>query len=133
MVKMLESDTHCMLLLNDVASPTSDATAYIRGWTDADATVTIDGDGVSVLADGTFEGEVVLAEGDNVFVVEATDAVGNTATADVTIVLDTTAPVITIDAPDDGAVVTEAAVTVSGTVDDAAAIAWVNGVAAEDG
>ena len=133
MVKMLESDTHCMLLLNDVASPTSDATAYIRGWTDADATVTVDGDGVSVMPDGTFEGEVALAEGDNVFVVEATDSVGNTATADVTIVLDTTAPMITIDAPDDEAVVTEAAVTVSGTVDDAAAMVWVNGVSAEDG
>ncbi len=67
MVKMLESDTHCMLLLNDVASPTSDATAYIRGWTDADATVTVDGDGVSVMPDGTFEAEVALVEGDNVF------------------------------------------------------------------
>ena len=32
----------------------------------------------------------------------------------------------------EGAVVTEAAVTVSGTVDDAAAMVWVNGVAAED-
>jgi hypothetical protein len=133
MVKMLESDTHCMLLVNDVASPTSDATAYIRGWTDADATVTVNGDGVSVMPDGTFEAEVALVEGDNVFALEAMDSVGNTASAEVTIVLDTTAPVISIDSPDDGATVTEAAVTVSGTVDDAAAMVWVNGVSAEDG
>lgn len=133
MVKMLESDTHCMLLVNDVASPTSDATAYIRGWTDTDATVTVDGDGVSVMPDGTFEAAVTLVEGDNVFALEAMDSVGNTASAEVTIALDTTAPAISIDSPDDGATVTEAAVTVSGTVDDPAAMVWVNGVSAGDG
>jgi polyhydroxyalkanoate synthesis regulator phasin len=122
-----------MLLLNDVASPTSDATAYIRGWTDADATVTVDGDGVSVMPDGTFEAEVALVEGDNVFALEAMDSVGNMATAEVTIVLDTTAPVISIESPDDGATVTEAAVTVSGTIDDPTAMVWVNGVSAGDG
>jgi hypothetical protein len=133
MVKMLESDTHCMLMLDSADSPTTDATAYIRGWTDTDATVTVDGDGVSVMPDGTFEAEVALVEGDNVFAVEAMDSVGNTASAEVTIVLDTTAPVISIDSPADGATVTEAAVTVSGTVDDAAAMVWVNGVSAADG
>jgi prefoldin subunit 5 len=133
MVKMLESDTHCMLMLDSVDSPTTDATAFIRGWTDDDATVTVDGNGVAVNPDGTFEAEVALVEGDNVFVVEATDAVGNMASTDVTIVLDTTAPVITITGPADGSTVTEAAVTVYGTVDDTAAMVWVNGVAAEDG
>ncbi|MEW5748616.1 MAG: S8 family serine peptidase [Candidatus Thermoplasmatota archaeon] len=132
-VKMIESDTHCRLWVEDVGSPTAAASVDITGWTDEDATLLIDGVPVSVNPDGTFSDTFALSEGDNTFLVEATDGVGNTASAEVSVVLDTTAPAAVISSPDDQDVVTEASVTVTGTVDDPAAEVWVNGVSAADG
>jgi len=132
-VKMIESDTHCGLWVQDVDSPTATDSAEVAGWTDADAELTVNGISVAVMPDGSFSDTVALAEGDNVIVVEATDGVGNQAYTEFAVVLDTTAPAIAVTSPLDGATVDDAALTVSGTVDDPSAEVWVNGVSAEDG
>ncbi len=133
LVKMIESDTHCMLWVQDPDSPTATDTVDVAGWTDEDATVLVDGVAVTVQPDGTFSQAFDLDEGANVFEIEATDGVGNTASAELTVVLDTTAPEITIASPDDGDTVAEPSVTVTGSVDDDSAMVWVNGVSSADG
>ncbi len=132
-VKMIESDTYCKLWVQEVDSPTVTDSVDVMGWTDDDATLLVDGVSVAVMPDGTFSDAVALVEGDNVIAIEATDGVGNYAYTELTVVLDTTAPVIDISSPADAATVAEAGVTVTGTVDDPTASIWVNGVSAEDG
>ncbi len=60
----------------------------------------------------------------------AVDVAGNPATASVTVSLDTTAPVVTITAPPEGAVIPTPSVTVTGTVSEAVANLTVNDVPA---
>ncbi len=60
------------------------------------------------------------------------DAVGNSASVDVTVALDTTAPALAITSPAAGTTVSEPSVTVEGTVD-AGAMVYVDGVLAGDG
>jgi hypothetical protein len=77
---------------------------------------------VDVLPDGTFGYPVVLAVGANMFTYRAFDAAGNMATTSITvtyvILVDTTAPVITPTAGQDGAIVNDPHFTLTGTVTD---------------
>ncbi|HEX9907930.1 MAG TPA: S8 family serine peptidase [Thermoplasmata archaeon] len=116
MLKMVVSDMYCMLWLEQPDSPTRDAMANVYGWTDAGATVTVDGVPVSVNPDGTFGTSVALAEGMNSIYVEATDAVGNVQSGWVDIELDTTPPTIGILAPENGYVTDEPSVEVYGVI-----------------
>ncbi len=63
---------------------TYDSTLWINGTTDPDANVTINGVEVSVDANGNFSYEVTLVDGLNIFVVTATDPVGNSVSETVT-------------------------------------------------
>ncbi len=63
---------------------TYDSTLWINGTTDPGANVTINGVAVPVDANGSFNYQATLVEGQNIFVVESKDAVGNTATETVT-------------------------------------------------
>ena len=60
---------------------------------------------------------VPLAEGSNTLTVRAVDTLGHETTATVGVSLDTTAPVVTLTAPADGARLRSTPVTVTGTVD----------------
>ncbi|MBI4747446.1 MAG: hypothetical protein HY774_03115 [Acidobacteria bacterium] len=85
----------------------------------------------ATLSGTQFTASVTLTEGSNIITVSATDAFGNTSTASRSVVLDTTAPVLTITSPEDGATTTEAQITVTGTVTDATTISvTVNDIAA---
>ena len=81
--------------------------------------VTISVNGVSAtLSGGNFTASVTLAEGLNNLNVVATDAFGNQNTASVNVTRDSTPPVVTIDHPADGAVLTASLLTITGTLSD---------------
>ena len=128
--KMIISDTHCMLWVESPESPTADLMVNIGGWTDAGATVTVNGVPAVVRPDGTFDADLVLSEGPNVVNVTATDSIGNENWAESVIELDTTPPSLVVTAPVDGANLSEANVLVYGTVD-SGAVVRVNGVLAD--
>src|SRR5438132_1206682 len=110
---------------------TRNATTTVSGTTEVGATVTVNGATTGVNATtGAFSRTIHLGEGPNTAV--ATDPAGNqaqlTRTIDVGAAPDTTAPVVTVTSPADGASVDQASVVVSGTVDDATSTVRVNGV-----
>jgi RHS repeat-associated protein len=102
-------------------SYTNQTSVTVSG-TVTDATpVTVNANGVPLPVDGAgvFTGSVPLAEGPNILTVTATDAAGNQQVVVRNVTCDTQAPVLTVTAPVDGAVVNADHVTVSGTVTDA--------------
>jgi len=92
-----------------------------------DATATDVTFGANVLAaprgGGTLAGSVDLVEGQNTITVNAVDEAGNQTSLDVTLMLDLTAPLVTIDGPADAECfgVGEELVVVTATVDDLSA------------
>ena len=72
---------------------------------------------VTVNADGTFSQALKLVNGSNTITTVATDVAGNTTTDVRTIILDQSAPVITIIHPPDNSITNEVTTTVTGTVD----------------
>lgn len=99
------------------------------------AGVTVNGQAVTLNPDGTFSTAVTLTtEGQNTITVIASDnqnpAVTTTNTR--TITYDKTAPVLTVSAPVDNSQTNQAAVTVSGTVNETSAVAVsLNGAASQ--
>ena len=99
-------------------------------------TVTINNTPADLDGSGFSLANVDLLEGDNAFAIAATDLAGNSSTANITVKLDSTAPVITITSPADGAVVNTSTITVTGTVTENDALDYVkvnNIVATVDG
>jgi hypothetical protein len=88
--------------------------------------VTVNGQ-PATFSGGAFSATVALTPGANTLTVAATDAAGNSgqAVVHVTLQTDTTAPVVTITGPADGATVNDAALTVTGTATDDGAITGV--------
>ena len=112
-------------------SLTNMETARVAGRvTDASAiaSVTVAG-GVVALTGDSFEQEVSLVPGQNVVVVEATDAAGNVGQAQAQIEL-LRLPQVHITSPADLATVTTTTVTVQGTAEDPAGTVDVNGIPA---
>ncbi len=96
----------------------ADPSPLLTGACDDAAIVTVDGEPATITA-GTFRfAGLALAEGTNQVTVTADDAAGNRRSLALSLVLDTSPPVITITAPADGAVIGAATVQVSGTVQD---------------
>jgi hypothetical protein len=92
--------------------------------------LTVDGVPADVNGD-RFTAEIPLAEGSNTVTAVATDALGRTSSATLTVRLDTTAPQITVDTPPDGTVVDATAADIGGWVADAnLASVTVNGIQA---
>jgi hypothetical protein len=81
------------------------------------AQITVNG-AVTPLIDGGFQATVGLTEGANEIRVAATDTSGKQTLATVTVTLDTTAPVLTIDSPAPGQAVNSGTVRVSGRATD---------------
>ena len=63
--------------------------------TSSPVTLTVNGEVVTVGADGSFSSTVTLAEGENTVTIVATDSAGKTTTVTRTVTLDTVAPTIT--------------------------------------
>ncbi len=106
---------------------TNVTTATVAGTTEAGATVTVNGNPVTVAPGGAFSATVTLSEGSNALTVVARDSAGNTATVVKTVTRDTTAPALAITSPGAGAPATSA-VHVVGTAEVGASLI-VNGVA----
>ncbi len=89
-------------------------------------TVAADAQGMFTLS------SVTLAEGDNAFIATATDATGNTGnpSTQVSVMLDTAVPIVTITAPQADAWFKTPAVTVTGTVNETVTTITVNGMPA---
>jgi hypothetical protein len=106
------------------------AVTVIGSIDDQTATVTVNGIAATI-SGATFTAPgVPLSDGVNVLVVTVIDPADNHATAQVSVTLDTALPVVTITAPLDGSFTAIPAVTVSGTVSEAASAVTVNGKAA---
>jgi len=90
-------------------------------------TVTLGGDVVVVGPKGVFSGEVQVADGETAIAATAVDQAGNTATAQVTVNVDSIAPQVTITSPADGLITSVGEVEVTGKVaDDSPVIVRVN-------
>lgn len=93
-------------------------------------TLTINNVAVQVNANGTFSGQVNLAEGSNAITVVAKDANNNQTVGTVTVVRDSTPPALTVSQPINGSLTNQNSVAVSGTVSDANAVTVkINGTA----
>jgi hypothetical protein len=126
--------TKVVTVVLDRAAPTVAITAPEDGTSTRLAEVTIRGtvaaDADSILvngllaqaAGGEFAAVVALSEGSNVIFVEAADAAGNRANASITVVRDSTPPVVVVASPRGGALLAAARVTVNGTAEGAAAV-----------
>jgi len=86
------------------------------------AGVTINGAAMPVNEDGTFSHALHLLSGPNTITTVATDLAGNASTDERTIILDQSAPVITISYPSDNSATNEVTTTVTGTVDKTATV-----------
>jgi YD repeat-containing protein len=85
-------------------------------------TMTINGTPVTVGNNGTFSYVFLLNQGRNNISVAATDAAGNLSSEDLFVIRDTTAPILSVTSPVNGVVTNHSSVTVSGTVNDSAAV-----------
>ncbi len=87
---------------------------FVRGITDANTRVTINGVNASVVA-GSFSATVALNEGTNTINITALDAAGNKAARTLTVVADTVAPQLTLVSPGDGQFLNSSRVTLVGS------------------
>ncbi|WP_226989252.1 hypothetical protein [Desulfuromonas sp. TF] len=78
--------------------------------------VTVNGQAVTVNADGSFSTALVLVEGINTITVVATDSLGTQQTDNRTVTYDPSAPVITVSNPGDNSTTNQAFVVVSGNI-----------------
>lgn len=101
---------------------TNQRLAHISGRLSEPSTLVIGSAAVAVAGDNTFAYDLTLSEGSNTVVLLATDLAGNAASQSLSITLDTIPPKFTNVVPVDGAAFGTANVTISGNVDEAAAI-----------
>jgi len=100
----------------------------IRGFTELNASMTLNGQFLRV-NETEWNAWVGLAEGENVFVFEARDKAGNSRTATVRVVRDTTPPPLVVVSPKDNSVTNSATVEIRGVAENGALVK-VNGVLA---
>jgi flagellar hook assembly protein FlgD len=99
----------------------------VQGRADPDAVVLVDGKEAAVDADGRFNVDVLLEEGENIVQVQAIDSVGNETVAERRVFLKLQPPPITILSVQDGIQVTEPSLLVSGQTEPGATVR-VNGL-----
>ncbi len=98
---------------------------------DATAVLTIDGQTLPLLADGSFEYQLELAEGANVVLLEARNSTGHVVTRTVSVNRFVPSPLaLQITVPVAGDVINASSVTVTGTISDKSASVVVNDVVA---
>jgi RHS repeat-associated protein len=82
-------------------------------------TVTVNGVEATVTDNQVFRAVVPLAsDGEHVLTATATDAAGNTSEASLTVIRDTTPPIITLLSPAEGLITSDQILTVTGTISD---------------
>jgi hypothetical protein len=123
-----EDTTPPTLILSILADGaiTANATLNISG-TASDSgsgvkSLTINGAGQTLAADGSFSAAITLVDGSNTITIVAADNAGNTRTNTRTIILDTAAPVLTITAPADNSTTTQTQTTITGTINETSTV-----------
>lgn len=121
------------LVVSDTAAPTLTVTSPANGLVTAAASVavtgtvhdisgvgsvTVNGQAVTVAANGSFSATVSLTGGSNTITVRAADLSGNAATVTRTVIRATSGPALDISSPAEGALLRTESVAVSGTVSD---------------
>jgi hypothetical protein len=103
-------------LTSPTATLTRASTAMVSGVvSDASAAVTVNGAPVTVGPSGDFSMTVALVEGPNAIVIAATDEAGNEAHVTKSVTRDSTAPMLALSTPANGATLGDNVVRVSGT------------------
>lgn len=82
------------------------------------ATVVVNGVPASVSGSNFTAGGVSLQEGTTLITATSTDSSNNVGTASIQVTVDTTAPVVMINSPQDGAITTQSTVDITGVVND---------------
>ena len=96
------------------------------------ASVTVNGQAVTLGADGSFSTALTLSAGANTVTIVATDKAGNKNTVTRTITYDAEAPALDVTAPADNSTSATASITVSGTVSETSTVSVsVNGGSAQ--
>lgn len=103
---------------------TNQATQTITGDLSEAASLTLNGQAVTINPDLSFSTEVTLVEGDNVYAFIATEVSGNQTTESITLTLDTAAPVVTITEPVDGSLTNVVDQTFTGNVNEAVSLTF---------
>lgn len=117
-------------LFIDAPAATNRAALTISGLTEPGASVSFNGQTVTVDARGRFTQAINLAAGANTLTFAAKDAASNTASVARTVTLDTTPPNLTVSEPADGLKTGLEAIRVSGVTEPTAIIGVNEGVAA---
>jgi YD repeat-containing protein len=100
------------------------ATVTVTGTVQDAMTTTVNANGVDlpVAQNGSFSGSVTVTQGVSFVTVSATDKAGNATSIARQVIYDTTAPAVSLTAPNDNTFSNQNAVTVSGTAADATAL-----------
>lgn len=109
----------------DNGSSTNVATLNVSGSasdTGGIASVTVNGQAVTVNQDGSFSYALTLTTGANTITTIATDIAGNQQSDVRTVTYDATAPVLTISAPADNSTTTQSFVAVTGTISESSTV-----------
>lgn len=122
----LDTRAPALTLSSPTPGLTKNAAVLVSGSTEPGATVTVDGNAVTVDGSGAFSTTLSLSDGTHTVTVDATDAAGNRAQSVVSVTVDTTPPAISITTPSSGTNLTTPIVTVTGTTDPGATVV-VNG------
>lgn len=109
-----------------IASPNNDtwtkeSLITVSGTVPAGASLKVNGQDATVAADGQFQREVILQEGDNILRIEATDDVGNVTSQEIIIHRKSSTPSLSVNV-DDGATFQQEEVQIIGKTDAGAAV-----------
>lgn len=113
----IESDVESPNLFLDVPSVTNTTPFTVTGLTEAETSLIINNQFVTVDTSGQFTTTVSLFEGANLLTATATDAVGNTTTITETVTLDTMPPALSMTYPPNGLETTQETINVTGNVE----------------
>lgn len=97
-------------------------TVIVKGSTESGASVSVGGQLANVQSDGSFEVSIALFEGSNLITVTATDIAGNSASAQITVNVDTIPPFLFLDSPEDGLLTNIQDLTVYGRTEPSASL-----------
>lgn len=101
---------------------TNQPTFEVIGYTEVGASIDFEGTPLSVDDDGMFVTTVAFSEGENRFLVEASDNSNNTVAKEYVVIFDATAPTLIVTEPVDGSNASDQIVKVSGTTESDATV-----------
>ncbi len=102
---------------------TRDSAVTVSGTVTDQSALTLQVNGVTIpVTDSSFSVPVSLSEGTNVITVVATDVYNNISTKTLTVIKDSTPPILTLESPSNGLITKDTVVTAWGTVADSTAV-----------